>query len=198
MGVWVTHRPTLRNPRTEVAIDLLVPASVSPGKGRRAARLEGHHAHAARIVRGLDGVIVDSDVMSVGSLDPADSRSFDMRIAGPAAMLVAKMHKIDDRSGTKRSSDKDALDVLRILSGTSTDDLAHRMHRVTVSDKSADVAQEALEMFRQQFASRAGQGVEMIVRAVGQLANPDEVSASCVALANDLLAQVAKLDQKGT
>jgi hypothetical protein len=32
VGVWITHRPTADNPRTEVAIDLLVPASVSPGR----------------------------------------------------------------------------------------------------------------------------------------------------------------------
>src|SRR5262249_1116470 len=31
VGVWITHRPTRLNPSTEVAVDLLVPQSVSPG-----------------------------------------------------------------------------------------------------------------------------------------------------------------------
>jgi len=47
VGVWVTHRPTGQAEKTEVCVDLLVPANVSPGKGRRAARLAGHDARAA-------------------------------------------------------------------------------------------------------------------------------------------------------
>lgn len=190
VGVWVTHRSTRDNPRTEVAIDLLVPASVSPGKGRRAARLPGHDSHAARIVRGLDGIIVDSDIMSVAALDPSDARTIDVKVAGPAAMLVAKVHKILDRAGTERSTDKDALDVFRILSGTTTSDLAIRMHQLLGDEKARPVAQQALDLFRQQFASRAGDGVRMITRAVGLLADPAQVSASCEALANDLLESV--------
>lgn len=111
-----------------------MPASVSPGKGRRAARLPGHDNRAARIVRGLDGVIADADAMSVAALDPSDMRVFEMRVAGPAALLVAKVHKIQDRAGTARATDKDALDILRILRGTSTTDLAARMNGRVQSD----------------------------------------------------------------
>lgn len=47
VGIWITHRESTSNPRTEVAIDLLVPERVSPGKGRRAARLAGHDPRSA-------------------------------------------------------------------------------------------------------------------------------------------------------
>lgn len=40
VGIWIAKRPTSRGD-ADVAVDLLVPASVSPGKGSRAARLPG-------------------------------------------------------------------------------------------------------------------------------------------------------------
>ena len=187
VGVWVTHRPTSASTTTEFAIDLLVPASISPGKGRRAARLPGHDARSARIVRGLEGVIADADVMRVGALDTSDGRELDVRVAGSAALLVAKLHKIRDRSGTERSTDKDALDVLRLLRGTATDDLAGRMQQLLRDDNARPVAEEALDLFGSQFADRAGEGIEMAVRAAGALGDPAEISASCEVLAGDLL-----------
>jgi hypothetical protein len=82
VGVWITKHPTSRSVDAEVAIDLLVPASVSPGTGRRAARLPGHNSQAARIVKGLDGAIVDWDTMRLAALTQNDSRSFQVRVAG--------------------------------------------------------------------------------------------------------------------
>src|SRR5687768_13688290 len=67
VGEWITLRTTSHGSSAEVAVDLLVPASASPGKGRRAARLPGHDTRVARIVRGLDGALVDADVMTLGS-----------------------------------------------------------------------------------------------------------------------------------
>lgn len=190
IGVWITHRHTTDNPSTEVAIDLLVPASVSPGKGRRAARLPGHAAGAARIVRGLEGVIVDADMLSVAAVDASDLRVIDARVAGSAALLVAKMHKIQDRSGTPRSTDKDALDVLRLLRGTTTSELGSRVKRLLSDDNARPVAEQALDLLKRQFANRAGAGIAMVVRAVGPLDDPDVITASCELLANDLLDEV--------
>jgi hypothetical protein len=188
VGVWITKRPTSQSVATEVAVDLLVPASVSPGTGRRAARLPGHDSRAARIVKGLDGAIVDADVMRVAALDAADARAFDVRVAGPAALLIAKVHKISERHGTDRQSDKDALDVLRLLRGTETDDLAVRYRKVLADSRSAGAAKTGRDLLEAQFASRAGIGIGMAVRSAGALANADEIAASCEALAGDLLA----------
>jgi hypothetical protein len=55
---------------------------------------------------------VDADLMHLVALEPtSDPRGFEVRVAGPAALLVAKLHKIGDRHGTGRQSDKDALEV---------------------------------------------------------------------------------------
>lgn len=43
------------------------------------------------------------------------SRVVRAKVAGPAALLVAKVFKIHERRGSARANDKDALDVLRIL-----------------------------------------------------------------------------------
>lgn len=192
VGIWITHRTTSQETAVAVAVDLLVPASVSPGAGRRAARLPGHDARAARIVKGLDGALVDADVMTLVALEPNDRRVFDIRVAGPAALLVSKVHKIGERRGQPRQSDKDALDVLRLLRGTTTEDLAARYTRLLNDDRSRDAATTALGLLRDQFAQRAGVGIEMTVRALGRLAVADEIAASCEILAGDLLAQLER------
>lgn len=187
IGEWIAKRATSQHFQAEVAIDLLVPRSVSPSNGRRAARLPGHHPQAARLVEGLDGAIIDADVMHLSALEPADARAFDVRVAGPAALLVAKVHKIDERQGTNRQSDKDALDVLRLLRGTETADLAVRYERLLSDPRSADAARTGQAFLEAQFSARTGIGIEMAIRSAGPLSDPDEIAASCSALTRDLL-----------
>lgn len=192
VGEWITHRATSYSPSTEVALDLLVPASVSPGQGRRAARLPGHDSRAARIVRGLDGVLVDADIMTLAALEAADTRTHDLRVAGPAALLVAKVHKIQERHSTPRQSDKDALDVLRLLRGTTTGQLAKRYERLLTNSRSHEASESALLLLQQQFAAPRGIGIAMVVRSVGPLADPEEIAASCEVLAVDLLRSLGR------
>lgn len=192
VGIWLTRRVTDSGVPSDVAIDFLVPSSVSPGKGRRAAKLAGHAASVARIVQGLDGALVDEDVMRLAALGAADPRAFDIRVAGPAALLVAKIHKIHDRQGTGRQSDKDALDVLRLLRGTATDSLALRCQTLLGDARSRASTEHALILFGQQFGSRTGIGSEMAVQAVGPLADPEEIAVSCEILAQDLLAALGR------
>jgi len=124
VGIWVTRRPTGTTGDIEVEVDLLVPEAVAQVPGRRAARLPGHEPHAARTARGLEGALFDADLMRVAEFGETSGRSFDIRVAGPAALLISKLHKISDRSGTARASDKDAYDVLRLMRGTTTEDMA--------------------------------------------------------------------------
>jgi hypothetical protein len=190
VGIWITKRPTSQHNDVDVAVDLLVPATVSPGMGSRAARLPGHDSRVARIVQGLEGAIVDADVMTLGALETDDERAFDVRVAGPAALLVAKVHKIGDRRGTNRQNDKDALDVLRLLRGTQTDDLAMRYKKLLADERAGSAARLGRSLLETQFAERAGIGIEMAIRSAGVLANADEIAASCVALAEDLLSAI--------
>lgn len=79
-----------------IQVDLLVPDAVA-GPGRRGARLPGHGKRAARRARGIEGALVDNDLRTITALDPGDTRSFEVKVAGPAALLVAKIHKIGER-----------------------------------------------------------------------------------------------------
>jgi hypothetical protein len=138
-------------------------------------------------VKGLEGALVDTDVLTVGSLETADARRFEIRVAGPAALLIAKLHKVNDRHESSRQSDKDALDVLRLLRGVATEELARRM-RLVVADKAcATIAEEALRLLRELFASRRAPGSQMAARATGGLVDADEVATSCELLSVDLL-----------
>lgn len=186
VGVWVTRRDTPSKPGVLVRVDLLVPEAVSPGKGRRAARLPGHWPTAARIVRGLEGALVDLDVLTLTALDPDGARSLEAKVAGPAGLMVAKLHKLDERKGTARANDKDALDVLRLLRGVSTEELAERMRPVLADSRSAEPARRGLELLGALFG-RGGEGAEMAARAVAGVMDEDEIRLSCEVLSGDLL-----------
>jgi hypothetical protein len=97
-----------------VPVDLIVPEGAASGTGRRAARLGGHGARAARRAVGLEAALVDNSTMTIAALDPADERSLQARVAGPAALLVAKAHKLHDRvaSGCAARLDRKALEIL--------------------------------------------------------------------------------------
>ncbi len=144
-------------------------------------------AKLARIVKGLEGAVVDVDVMKVAALEASDAREYDIRVAGPAALLVAKVFKINDRRDTDRQNDKDALDVIRLLRGTTTAGLAGRMKRALEDARSAVVAKAGMDLLQRDFGMRDGLGVQMAIRAVGVLADHDELAASCEVLVRDLV-----------
>ena len=190
VGTWITRRTTGAALDTDVAIDLMVPEAVSPGAGRRAAHLQGHDPRVARKVRGLEGALVDADVLPIPALEAGDARRLQLRVAGPAALLVAKLHKLRDRQDSTRLSDKDALDVLRLLRGTATDELVRRFATVLGDSRSRDIARQAVPWLRELFGERAGLGIRMAQRSVAGLADPAEIEASCRALTLDLLANL--------
>jgi hypothetical protein len=188
VGSWVIDRDIDGVP-TEVEIDLMVPEAVG-GSGRRAARLPGHAKEVARKARGLEAALVDKHTTVVTALDAADVRSFAIAVAGPAALLIAKLHKVSERvseRGQRRLDDKDALDVLRLLQATGAGNLAGVLVRLLGTDLTSDVAREAVTAIKVLFGDPRAAGSQMAERAVGALAPADEVAGSCAALATDLL-----------
>ena len=167
-----------------VSVDLLIPEAVGSTQGRRAARVEGHETGAFLKVPGLEGALVDADVMTVA--DDA-GRSCDMRVAGPAALLVAKVHKILDRANaSERLMDKDALDVFRLLRGTAAADMAERAGRILSDERGHDVATTAFDRLPELFGRPDGAGITMAVRGSSGLMASTEVTASLIALTNEL------------
>jgi hypothetical protein len=187
-GSWLRDR-TVSGIATTIPVDLLVPEAVA-GSGRRAARLGDHGDRAGRRVRGLEGALIDHSVTRLNALDENDRREFEVRVAGPSALLVAKLHKLADRSGerdAKRLKDKDALDVLRLLRAIPVERLARELRELGDSALAGDVTREAIEHLQALFGATSSSGAVMVVRATERLEDPNVMAESCVALTDDLI-----------
>lgn len=100
-----------------VPVDLMIPESMSDPGGRRGGRMPPHSRRALRRASGLEAAIVDHAPIAITALNPTDHRSRAINVAGPAALLVAKLHKLGERNDRdpERLNDKDAHDVYRLL-----------------------------------------------------------------------------------
>jgi hypothetical protein len=187
VGIW-QGQVEVEGVKRTVDVDLLVPESLG-GPGRRAARIPPHARRSARKVAGLEGALVDRDLYKIGALDPADTRQFELMVAGPAALLVAKIHKIMDRERDfDRRSDKDALDVYRLLRAIPTEELARRFRKLLEDPRSRQAAETAHVQLPQLFGRINAPGAQMTVRAAHPLESGDVLAASVAALTQDLMA----------
>lgn len=145
-----------------VQVDLLVPDSLG-GAGRRGARLGPHWSQAARKARGLE-----------------------------AALLVAKLHKLRERShaAPDRLRDKDALDVLRLLRATDTAAPAATITMLRAGPRSADATEAALVFLANLFGAPDAPGARMAARAAAPLEGEATIAASVAALTGDLRSQL--------
>lgn len=190
-GFHQTDQPGIYRKADGTEVDLLVPEALS-GPGRRGARLGAHGSRAAMKVYGLEGVVVDHGPRLVSALEPRDQRTYAIEVAGPAALLVAKLHKVGERIGQRphRQDHKDAFDIYRILRAISRADLVASLSRLRHDPRSAAVTAEALELLREHFCTTEGRGLQMVVRHVEGLEDPAFIAASCVALSRELLSAV--------
>lgn len=173
-----------------IYIDIMVPDQLA-GPGTRGARLGPHGKRAARRAKGLEGALIDRERHTIGALDPDDGRTVELWVAGPGALLVAKVHKIAERVGNQdRVRDKDALDVLRLLRAVETDDLASRLAMLRSTELSAAVTNDAVGLLPELFGTSASAGVAMAVRAAGSGEDPATIGGSLMALIDDLLARL--------
>lgn len=173
--------------RGNVQVDLLVPETVG-GAGRRGARLGVHGNQVARKARGLEGALVDRAYVFLTALEEGDRRRFETMVAGPAALFVAKVHKVAERRESPgRLADKDALDAFRLLRAVPTATLVASIRRVLADSRSEAVRTGAIDYCSELFGTAEAQGCQMAARAVVPLENPVEIAASCAALAGDLL-----------
>ena len=190
-GFRLGNQPGLYSREGLAQVDLLVPEAVG-GPGRRAARLGAHGNMAAMKVRGLEGAIVSHGVRRITSLVPGADRSCFLKVAGPAALLVSKVHKIGERldEGDARRQEqlpKDAFDIYRLLRATDTAELASEFGLLQSHEISSRVTSGTLSTFEVLFGSRSGMGTSLLVRSVGALEDTGFIIESSVALSRDLL-----------
>ena len=172
-----------------VPIDLMIPESMADAGGRRGGRMPPHSSRAVRRATGLEAAIIDNAVMTIAAIDPADRRRIEVKVAGPAALLIAKMHKLGDRAATdpERMNDKDAHDVYRLLVAVETRVLVDALGRLRVDDLAAAATEQGLRFLEQLFAAGPEAiGCAMAGRAEELLGDPETVAAATAALAADL------------
>lgn len=175
-----------------VPVDLMVPERMAGAGSRRSGRIAPHADRATRRATGLEAAVVDHTPMTITALDPNDPRAYEMNVAGPAALLVAKLHKLGERqSAPRRLLDKDAHDIYRLLVATESAPLAATLRQLRVHELCGQVTNEALVYLRELFAAGPeASGAVMAGRAEELVGDPATVSAAAAVLAADLLAHL--------
>jgi hypothetical protein len=176
-GAWVNSEG--------IPVDLMVPEQLAGpgGKNARAARIPPHDRRATRRARGLEAAVVDNDVLEIRALDATDPRRLNARVAGPAALLIAKLHKIAERatSSPDRLVDKDAHDLYRLLIDTDTNALASKFRALLGEEVCGEVTAE--DSIGSLMAGRAEEGI----------GEPEIVARQVAILADDILVAVNRL-----
>jgi hypothetical protein len=186
----VTDNPGAWLNRAGIPVDLMVPETLAGGgKQTRGGRIPPHSKRATRRARGLDATLVDNSPLEITALDLNDARHYTVKVAGTAALLIAKLYKIAERVDTPgRLNDKDAHDIYRILIGAETGDLAEAFERLRAEPVSSAETEQALQDLETLFAAGpAALGSAMAGRAEQGIGEPETVAAQAAVLAEDLL-----------
>lgn len=182
-GIWVANT-IAASEEIVVPVDLIVPEGFATGGGRRGARLTGHGAKAARRAVGLEAALVDHSTMTIEALEPEDGRSFQVQVASPAALLVAKAHKLHDRIVSGRASrvdDKDAADVVRLMQTSNPSEVGLAFRVLEADEVARNPTQAALGYIEEMFGQRGRPGIEMASRALRTAVPQERVQAICIA-----------------
>ena len=174
-----------------VAVDLMVPATVSGVGGRRGARIPPHSNKSARRAAGLEAAIVDHGLMEIAGA-VSDGRQVSANVAGPAALMVSKLHKLAEREGQRdRLFPKDAHDVYRLLVATDPSSLAATLRELLVSPLAATVTADAVRFLETLFAAGPGAlGSRMAGQAEADVGDPAATAQAAAFLASDVLQEV--------
>lgn len=164
--------------RDGIPLDIMVPSGALPPSSRRTAQLPGQNRSTARRTVGLELALIDTVPVQLTALKPSDPRSVTIRVAGPAALIIAKLIKLEERMGGLRSDrvlTKDAADVLRLLRYTDAIAIGTRLRALAADSTAAPVTQAALTFLKKQLQLRRSPLVELAVTA----ASPSEPQRRC-------------------
>lgn len=180
-GAWIA-KTTINGEEVPVPIDLMVPEAAAPPGGKRSVKLPGHDRMATRRTTGLEACLVDNTIETIRALDSDDDRVVPVRVAGPTALLIAKLHKLHDRKDNERRlADKDAGDVFRLMQTTDATEFIAATRRLLGDALAAESTRVAFEYLEELFGARARAGVVMAVRAMDLAVPAALVEGVCAA-----------------
>jgi hypothetical protein len=187
-GAW-WKRVEINGASIKVDVDVMVPDRNAPADGRRRASLPPHDAMIARKVLGLEGALIDRDLLTVTGLDDSESRSFAVQVAGPGALLIAKGYKLRDRLGqgkADRIADKDAADVYRLILATPIAEVLLRLRPLLADEIAGPVCREGIALLMRHFGARNAQGVQMASDALRSAVDARQIAEICTGFAREL------------
>jgi hypothetical protein len=175
-----------------VFVDLMVPEALAEGTSRRSVtNLAEHGPMSARRTRGLEASLEDRERKIIQALEVSDIRTFEIWVAGPAALLVAKVIKLTERfdvNDPDRIPQKDALDLFRLLQVIPTAELAQRLNRLLQSEVAAPTTTGAIQALARDFARSDAKAPKLAAQASGLPSSQRGVLAESFALlVRDLL-----------
>lgn len=188
--------------RGEVPVDIMV-APWQSGRSStkaRSVRLEGHDNSVARPTAGIEPALVDHSPHRLRSLDPNDHRWVDVNVAGPAALLVAKAVKFQERltdtkTAGKRVKEKDALDMFRLLQAVETEDLIAGLSLHLADEHAREVSLRAMAFLKEEGMSPDS----VLPQAATAVSSGDvTIAPSFAALTQDLVAAFINLPSPTT
>lgn len=141
----------------------------------------------ARRTLGFEAAIVDNDQHEIGSFTPEDGRRTWVRVAGPAALLVAKLIKIEERRDTQRLKPKNGLDVLRLLRAMDMRHVAERLQMLLSSNVAGETVRSALAAMRAHGARADGPIALLAGDAVRGIEDSESAMVSTAVLIEELL-----------
>jgi hypothetical protein len=178
-----------------IPVDLIVPEALA-GPGRRGARLTGHDKQAAGRADGLEAALVDRSPMTITSMDSTDQRAISVDVAGPTALLVAKLHKIGERTALAETRPdrviaKDAADSYRLMLHLGADQAIERFESLVDDPVAGGPTRRSLGYLKALFTAPGAAGVRLAVEGLSSDVPADRVEVVCVGFAQSVLDRVA-------
>lgn len=183
-GTWISPH--------HVQVDLLVAESQARGHGRRSAGVGDHDPRSARRVPGLEACLVFKEIRRIASFTPGDRSVLEMLVARPAALLIAKLHKVGERlrDQARRAQAKDAFDVLRLLQAPGWDPLVDDL-RIGRSDAlCGSSVRQGVDYLRALFSTLGAAGCRLLRE--GYTGVGATLSAQVQVLASELSDRLAR------
>jgi hypothetical protein len=139
----------------------------------------------------------DNEVRAIASLDPTDDRLVDARVAGIAALLIAKAYKLGERANDPagdRLVSKDASDVIGLMLASDPLEVGETLARLVKQGHAAELTRQGLVYLDQLFRASAPVGVNLAVQALDGIRNADEIRRLAPAYISALPAELRRPD----
>lgn len=172
----------------KIPVDFMVPERLA-GTRKRSAGVNPHAKNTARNTRGIEGCLIDNEIQLIQSLDVLDGRAYEILVACPSSLLIAKTIKISERIEDRRNlENKDAHDVYRLLSAIPITTFTSGLGKLTSHPLSKEITETGLQLFEALFAQGPeAEGSTRAGRAEFGFGSPETISQSVSFLARDLL-----------